>query len=73
MGISTVQIVLLVIFGCIAGMGSVLDSFQTHRPLIACTVSCWIDLRRCKNRYLTWRYTGNDRSWMDEHRSSTVS
>ena len=38
MGISTVQIVLLVIFGCIAGMGSVLDSFQTHRPLIACTV-----------------------------------
>ena len=38
MGISTVQIVLLVVFGCIAGMGSVLDSFQTHRPLIACTV-----------------------------------
>ena len=38
MGISTIQIILLVIFGCIAGMGSVLDSFQTHRPLIACTV-----------------------------------
>ena len=71
MGISTVQIVLLVIFGCIAGMGSVLDSFQTHRPLIACTVVGLIlgDV----NRYLTWRYTGNDRSWMDEHRSSTVS
>lgn len=38
MGLTTVQIVLLVIYGCIAGMGSVLDSFQTHRPLIACTV-----------------------------------
>ena len=25
-------------FSCIAGMGSVLDEFQTHRPLIACTV-----------------------------------
>ena len=38
MGLSTVQIIGLVLFGCIAGMGSVLDSFQTHRPLIACTV-----------------------------------
>ena len=37
MGISTVQIVLLVIFGCIAGMGSLLDSFQTHRPLNSST------------------------------------
>ena len=38
MGLSTVQIILLVIFGCVAGMGSVLDSFQTHRPLVACTI-----------------------------------
>lgn len=38
MGLSIIQIILLVIFGCIAGMGSVLDSFQTHRPLIACTI-----------------------------------
>lgn len=38
MELSTIQIILLVIFGCVAGMGSVLDSFQTHRPLIACTV-----------------------------------
>ena len=35
MGLSTVQIILLVIFGCVAGMGSVLDSFQTHRPLVS--------------------------------------
>lgn len=73
MGISTVQIVLLVIFGCIAGMGSVLDSFLPDTSSTDRMYSCWIDLRRCKNRYLTWRYTGNDRSWMDEHRSSTVS
>ncbi len=72
MGISTVQIVLLVVFGCIAGMGSVLDSFQTHRPLIACTVVGLI-LGDVKTGILLWRYTGNDRSWMDEHRSSTVS
>ncbi len=38
MDISTVQIVLIFLFSCIAGMGSVLDEFQTHRPLIACTI-----------------------------------
>lgn len=38
MEISKLQIILLFIFSAIAGMGSVLDSFQTHRPLIACTV-----------------------------------
>lgn len=38
MELSVVQIILLFIVACIAGMGSVLDSFQTHRPLIACTL-----------------------------------
>lgn len=38
MEISTMQIILIFVFSCIAGMGSVLDEFQTHRPLIACTV-----------------------------------
>lgn len=38
MELSTLQIVLVFIFSCIAGMGSVLDEFQTHRPIIACTV-----------------------------------
>ncbi|EOH90821.1 hypothetical protein I588_03673 [Enterococcus pallens ATCC BAA-351] len=33
-----IQIVLIFLFSCICGMGSVLDEFQTHRPLIACTV-----------------------------------
>ncbi|WP_090092143.1 PTS mannose/fructose/sorbose transporter subunit IIC [Clostridium uliginosum] len=32
------QIILIFIIACIAGMGSVLDEFQTHRPLIACTL-----------------------------------
>ncbi|TCS76161.1 PTS mannose/fructose/sorbose transporter subunit IIC [Pectinatus cerevisiiphilus] len=36
--LSTLQIVLLFVVAAIAGMGSVLDSFQTHRPLIACTL-----------------------------------
>ncbi|CAG7840249.1 PTS mannose transporter subunit IIC [Clostridium novyi B str. ATCC 27606] len=35
---STIQIIFIFIFSCIAGMGSVLDEFQTHRPLIACTL-----------------------------------
>ncbi|QGR67535.1 mannose/fructose/sorbose family PTS transporter subunit IIC [Yersinia intermedia] len=39
MEISLVQIILIFIFSCIAGMGSVLDEFQTHRPLIACTIT----------------------------------
>ena len=38
MELSILQIILIFIFSCVAGMGSVLDEFQTHRPLIACTV-----------------------------------
>ncbi|SEJ97621.1 PTS system, sorbose-specific IIC component [Propionispira arboris] len=38
MELSIIQIVLLFVVASIAGMGSVLDSFQTHRPLIACTM-----------------------------------
>ncbi|NUF28458.1 PTS mannose/fructose/sorbose transporter subunit IIC [Gilliamella sp. ESL0254] len=38
MEISLFQIILVFIFSCVAGMGSVLDEFQTHRPLISCTV-----------------------------------
>lgn len=30
MEISTLQIIAIFIFSCIAGMGSVLDEFQTH-------------------------------------------
>jgi len=37
MEISGIQIVLIFIVACITGMGSVLDEFQTHRPLVACT------------------------------------
>ncbi|MDT8718963.1 PTS mannose/fructose/sorbose transporter subunit IIC [Clostridium sp. 19966] len=36
---SIFQIILIFIFASIAGMGSVLDEFQTHRPLVACTVT----------------------------------
>lgn len=38
MTITTMQIVLIFIISCIVGIGSVLDEFQTHRPLIACTI-----------------------------------
>ncbi|GCF94270.1 PTS mannose/fructose/sorbose transporter subunit IIC [Enterococcus florum] len=38
MELSMIQIVLIFLFSCVCGMGSVLDEFQTHRPLIACTV-----------------------------------
>lgn len=34
----TVQFVLLIIVAAIAGMGSVLDEAQFHRPLVACTL-----------------------------------
>lgn len=39
MALSTLQIVLLFLVAGIAGMGSVLDEFQMHRPLIACTLT----------------------------------
>ncbi|MDQ0204789.1 PTS mannose/fructose/sorbose transporter subunit IIC [Pectinatus haikarae] len=38
MVLSTFQIILLFLVAAVAGMGSVLDSFQTHRPLVACTL-----------------------------------
>lgn len=39
MEISTMQIIAVFLVSCVCGMGSVLDEFQTHRPLIACTVT----------------------------------
>ncbi|UQS82895.1 PTS mannose/fructose/sorbose transporter subunit IIC [Bombilactobacillus folatiphilus] len=38
MEMSVIQIILVFIWSSITGMGSVLDEFQTHRPLIACSV-----------------------------------
>ncbi|BAE74601.1 PTS system mannose-specific IIC component ManY [Sodalis glossinidius str. 'morsitans'] len=38
MEITTLQIVLIFVVACIAGMGSILDEFQFHRPLVACTL-----------------------------------
>lgn len=36
---SVIQIILIFFWSSIVGAGSVLDEFQTHRPLIACTVT----------------------------------
>ena len=36
---SSIQILLVFLFATVAGMGSCLDEMQTHRPLIACTVT----------------------------------
>lgn len=38
MELTIVQIILVFLVACIAGMGSILDEFQFHRPLIACTL-----------------------------------
>ncbi|MDZ6245597.1 PTS mannose/fructose/sorbose transporter subunit IIC [Klebsiella pneumoniae] len=38
MEISLLQIVLIFIVACLAGVESVLDEFQVHRPLVACTL-----------------------------------
>jgi len=38
MEITILQIVLVFIVACVAGMASVLDEFQFHRPLVACTL-----------------------------------
>ncbi|MFL2095256.1 PTS mannose/fructose/sorbose transporter subunit IIC [Marinilactibacillus psychrotolerans] len=39
MELSIIQVILIFLFSSIAGMGSVLDEFQTHRPIIACTIT----------------------------------
>lgn len=36
--ISGFQLIMLLIVASVAGIGSVLDEFQTHRPLVACTL-----------------------------------
>ena len=36
---SSIQILLIFLFATVAGMGSCLDEMQTHRPLIACTIT----------------------------------
>ncbi|MCK3658615.1 PTS mannose/fructose/sorbose transporter subunit IIC [Pasteurellaceae bacterium Pebbles2] len=38
MEISALQVVLVFLVACVCGAGSILDEFQTHRPLIACTL-----------------------------------
>lgn len=38
MEINFIQIILIFLVACISGIGSVLDEFQTHRPLVACTL-----------------------------------
>ncbi|MGP1939453.1 MAG: PTS mannose/fructose/sorbose transporter subunit IIC [Arsenophonus sp. ET-DL9-MAG3] len=38
MELTVVQIILVFLVASIAGMGSVLDEFQFHRPLVACTL-----------------------------------
>lgn len=38
MEISVIKIILIFIVASITGIGSVLDEFQTHRPLISCTL-----------------------------------
>jgi PTS system mannose-specific IIC component len=35
---TTIQFILVLVIAMITGMGSVLDSMQTHRPLVACTL-----------------------------------
>ena len=39
MELSSIQILAIFIVSAVAGMGSVLDEFQMHRPLIACTLT----------------------------------
>ena len=38
MEVTTLQIALVFIVACIAGVESILDEFQFHRPLVACTL-----------------------------------
>lgn len=38
MDMNVIQIILIFIFSCVIGIGSVLDEAQVHRPLVACTI-----------------------------------
>lgn len=68
MEIGTIQIILVFLVACVAGMGSILDEFQTHQPLIACTLIGLVlgDISRCYD----WCFTSINRIRLDEHRCS---
>ncbi|EUJ48082.1 PTS system sorbose-specific IIC component [Listeria rocourtiae] len=34
-----IQLILVFLVSCVCGMGSILDEWQSHRPLIACTLT----------------------------------
>ncbi|CAJ0991884.1 PTS mannose/fructose/sorbose transporter subunit IIC [Pantoea sp. Nvir] len=36
--ITSLQLILIFFLACLSGMGSILDEFQFHRPLVACTL-----------------------------------
>ena len=42
---NVIQLILLALVAAIAGMGSVLDERQTHRPLVACTLVGLVHLK----------------------------
>lgn len=69
MEITALQIVLIFIVACVAGMGSILDEFQFHRPLIACTFGGYRSWGHENRYYYRW-YHGNDHTGLDEHRCS---
>ena len=71
MEITTLQIVLVFIVACIAGMESVLDEFQFHRPLVACTLIGAV-LGDMKTGIIIGG-TGNDRPRLDEHRCGSCA
>lgn len=38
MDLNIIQIILVIIIAFLAGMGGILDEFQFHQPLVACTL-----------------------------------
>ena len=44
MDLNIVQVILVIIVAFLAGIEGILDEFQFHQPLVACTLLVWLQV-----------------------------
>ena len=56
---SVISMILVVVVAFFAGLEGILDEFQFHQPLVACTL-----IGLVTGNLEAWRFSTNDRSWL---------
>ena len=68
MDLNIIQIILVLIVAFLAGMEGILDEFQFHQPIIACTLIGLVTGELSTMSYLRW-YSSNDCFRLGKYRS----